>query len=304
MVMDASIPIWQVGGGRQLILDQPRLMGILNVTPDSFFDGGKYGNAEQAVEAALRMRNEGASIIDVGGESTRPGALSVAFDEQMRRTIPVIEGIRAHIDSDDLLISIDTTNSVVARAALDAGANIINDVSGGTDDAEMFAIAGARQCGIVLMHRLTAPRRDSYSTRYSTSPDYGGDVVGAVREYLARRCDEAVQAGIQASAIVIDPGLGFGKSVEQNFELVGRIQELAELGYMVLSAASRKSFVGAAVGADQPANRLSGSLAISVAHYLAGVRLFRVHDVAAHRQALAVAASIVNVAQSASAEQG
>src|SRR4029453_17877360 len=169
-------------------------------------------------------------------------------------------GIRAHIDRDNLLISIDTTSGVVARSALDAGANIINDVSGGTDDAEMFAVAAAHQCGIILMHRLTAPRRDSYSTRYSTSPDYGGDVVGAVREYLARRCDEAVQAGIHASAIVIDPGLGFGKSVEQNFELVGRIQELAELGYMVLSAASRKSFVGA----DHPANRLSGSLAISV----------------------------------------
>lgn len=299
--MDGSVSTWRVGADVHLTLDRPRIMGILNVTPDSFFDGGKYAGAQQAVDAALGMHDEGASIIDVGGESTRPGASSVAAGEQIQRTIPVIAGIRAGGGAEELLISIDTTSSEVARAALDAGANIINDVSAGDDDARMFTLAAERQCGIILMHRLTVPRRDSFSTHYSISPDYGGDVVGVVREFLARRCDEALQAGVPASSIVIDPGLGFGKSVEQNFELAGRIQELSELGYLVLSAASRKSFVGGPSGADHPANRLPGSLAISMAHYLAGVRLFRVHDVAAHRQALSVAASIVNVAHSASA---
>lgn len=290
---DTSRASWQVGPQRVLTLNQPRLMGILNVTPDSFFDGAKYGGPADAVAAALRMRDEGAAIIDVGGESTRPSAQPVDCDEQIRRTIPVIEGIRRADGPEHLLISIDTTDNQVAQAALDAGADIINDVSAGRDDDRMFALASARGCGIILMHRRTTPQRDSYSTQYVTDPDYGGDVVGFIGDFLMQRCQAALDAGISHSAIVIDPGLGFGKSVEQNYDLAGTFRELGALGYPVLSAASRKSFLGALGDFNAEASqRLAGSLALSMAHYLAGVRLFRVHDVAAHAQAFQVLRAI------------
>lgn len=283
---------WQVGRQRQLPLDRPRLLGILNVTPDSFSDGGAYANAHAAVEAALRMHAEGADIIDIGGESTRPGAAAISPEEQMRRAIPVIELLRRAIGSDKLLISIDTTRQSVANAALSAGADIINDQSAGLDDEGMLTLAASRGCGIILMHRRVHPSRDVFSTQYANDPDYGGDVVAAVREFLARRAEAAERAGIDASAIVIDPGLGFGKSVRQNQELAGRIGELGALSYAVLSAASRKSFIGAMSGESVAARRVAGTIALSVAHCLAGIRLFRVHDVAAHHQALAVAGAL------------
>jgi dihydropteroate synthase len=288
---------WQVGPGRRLPLDQPRLMGILNVTPDSFSDGGSHRNADEATEAALRMLRDGACIIDVGGESTRPGAQPVNEDEQIRRTAPVIASIRRKADAQHTLISIDTTRSAVAAAALDAGANIINDTSAGRDDEQMLPLASSCRCGLILMHRRSLPTQDQFSHQYDAAPDYGGDVVEAVRSFLFERCRVAVAAGIDPACIVIDPGLGFGKSVEQNYELVARFGDLAirpdsqrEVGtFPLLSAASRKSFIGVATGEDVPAKRVMGSVAITVAHYLMGVRLFRVHDVHAHRQALAVA---------------
>lgn len=285
---------WRISRTKQLPLDRPRLMGILNVTPDSFSDGGSYGSADDAVRAALRMKEDGACMIDVGGESTRPGAAPVDVDEQMRRTIPVIRELRSHASHDDLLISIDTTLSDVAWAALDAGADVINDVSAGRDDPGMLPLAASRGCGVILMHRRTAPQRDSYSHQYSDPPEYGGDVVAFVREFLHERCETAIAAGIARQAIVIDPGLGFGKSVEQNFALLARADELMNLGFPVLSAASRKSFIGAVTDQANPADRVIGSVAISVMHYLAGVRLFRVHDVAAHHQALKTAAAVVD----------
>ncbi len=287
---------WQVGADRLVDLDDARLMGILNVTPDSFSDGGAYPTIESAVDAALEMKAAGACIIDVGGESTRPGAAVINAQEQVRRTEPVIRGIRSHLDQDELLISIDTTQFDVARAALDAGADIINDVSAGRDDDRMLALAAAKQCGLILMHRRTAPQNDSYSDQYNAPPDYGGDVVQFVRRFLADRCDAAVSAGVSPRSIVIDPGLGFGKSVQQNFELINRTCELMDLGYPILSAASRKSFIGAASGATDPnpRNRVYGSIAVSLAHFHAGVRLFRVHDVAAQQQALSVAQATTN----------
>jgi len=283
-----DVPIWKIGAQHELMLDQPWLMGILNVTPDSFSDGGLFYKPARAVGRALRMINEGAAIIDVGGESTRPGAQRIGAAEQIDRTAPVIEELRRHAD---VIVSIDTTRSAVAEAALDAGAHIVNDVSAGREDDAMLPLAAARGCGIVLMHRLRPPPADSYSDRYDEAPAYG-DVVRDVADFLRERAEAAIAAGVGHDAIVLDPGLGFGKSVEQNFELIARTGELVETGYPVLSGASRKSFIGKASAVEAPLQRLHGSIAVSVAHWLAGVRLFRVHDVAAHAQALAVARAI------------
>ncbi|MHC4217127.1 MAG: dihydropteroate synthase [Planctomycetota bacterium] len=279
---------WQVAPDRALRLDEPRLMGVLNVTPDSFSDGGAYRDAPAAVEHALSMIEQGACIIDVGGESTRPGAQRVTPADQVARTTPVIEQLRRHTE---VLISIDTTSSLVAASALDAGADIINDVAAGTEDDGLGPLAAKRGCGLVLMHRLVPPEADTYSDQYDCPPQYG-DVVAEVRAYLDQRCAAAIACGVSASAIVIDPGLGFGKTVEQNYELIRRTRELSDGVYPLLSAASRKSLVGAVTGESDPRRRIIGSTAVSVIHWLAGVRLFRVHDVAAHREALAVAAGI------------
>jgi dihydropteroate synthase len=179
----------------------------------------------------------------------------------------------------------------VAKAALDAGADIINDISAGRDDNDMLALAASRGCGLILMHRLHAPQHDSYSDKYASPPAYD-DVVCDVKQFLSERIAAAIAAGVKPASIVIDPGVGFGKGVEQNYQLIGRIRDLCELGYPVLSAASRKSFLGRISGIEEPAARVVGSTAVSVYHYGQGVRLFRVHDVAAHREALAIAAAI------------
>jgi dihydropteroate synthase len=285
---------WRVDAGRELPLDRPRIIGILNVTPDSFSDGGSYADFKQAADAALAMHRDGARIIDIGGESTRPGSTAVDSSEQVRRTLPVIKELRRHLNSDKVLISIDTTQSEVAQAALDGGADLINDISAGLDDARMLPLAASRQCGLILMHRRVASAADTFSHQYEYEPDYGGDVVLAVRQFLAQRAHEACQAGVHPQSIVIDPGLGFGKSVRQNYELAGRIHELAELKYHVLSAASRKSFIGSVSAERNPPRRVAGSIAMSIAHWFMGVRLFRVHDVLPQWQALNVAAAVMN----------
>jgi dihydropteroate synthase len=269
-------------------------MAILNCTPDSFFDGGVFPNLEAALAAAERAVDEGADLLDIGGESTRPGAARVEAAEQVRRTIPLIRAIRARNGSlGSIPITIDTTLAEVARAALDAGADAINDVSAGIDDPGMLALAASRGAGIVLMHRLRTPPADAYSDQYREPPVYR-DVVADVAEYLSARTQAAERAGIPREGIVLDPGLGFGKTVEQNFELVRRTGELCGLGYPVLSAASRKSFVGKAQGmaVSEPGQRLPGSIAFSIMHYGAGARIFRVHDVAEQVRALRAAHAI------------
>lgn len=234
------------------------------------------------------MLDAGADIIDIGGESTRPGASRIDATEQITRVVPVIESLRA---TSNCIISIDTTLADVAEAALDAGADIINDVAAGSEDNRIFKLAAQRDCGLILMHRLRPPDADSFSDQYDTPPQYD-DVVATVREYLCRAADRAVAAGVDHRAIVLDPGLGFGKTVEQNFELIRRVSELLDTGCPVLCAASRKSFIGRASGRSDPPGRVHGSVAVAAAMYLGGVRLFRVHDVAAHREAMSVAAAI------------
>lgn len=280
--------VWKIGPDRDLPFDKSRLMGVLNVTPDSFSDGGQHQTSQAAVDHALKMVDEGACIIDIGGESTRPGADRIDSEQQIARTIPVIKQLRKQCH---VLISIDTTRSSVAEAALNAGANIINDVSAGCEDDQMFNLAASRRCGLILMHRLVSPQHDSYSDQYKADPVYD-DVLQSVCQFLNERCDAAQQAGVDRESIVIDPGLGFGKSVSQCFELIKRMDEIQALGYSVLCAASRKSFIGAVTGKSEPADRLLGSAAVSVMHYLAGVRLFRIHDVAATCEALVVVSAV------------
>lgn len=259
------------------------------MTPDSFADGGRLASPRGVAEAAARAVEDGADMLDVGGESTRPGAERVPVGEQIRRVAPAIEAIRAM--GVCAPISVDTTRGEVARAALDAGADAINDVSAGEEDSGVLALAAERGCGLILMHRLAPPDRDRYSDRYEQSPAYA-DVVGEVGGYLAARVEACERAGVRRGAILVDPGLGFGKTVGQNLELIARTGEIiGRAGRPVMSALSRKSFVGrVSLGRDSdPAERLAGTIALSVAHLRAGARVFRVHDAREAARALAAA---------------
>lgn len=273
-----------------------QVLAIINLTPDSFSDGGAYPTVDAVVQAAARAIDDGASGLDVGGESTRPGSRPVSVQEQIRRTAPAIAAIRRTL-GDAFLISIDTTQSTVAAAALREGADAVNDISAGRDDPDMLPLVAEHRAGIILMHRLAQPERDAYSTQYPavSAPAYPGGVVAHVRSFLAERVSLARNAGIPPERIVIDPGLGFGKTVEQNLALIAATTELTALGPALLSGLSRKSFVGhvSGVPADRPPkDRLPGTLAMSVLHFMHGARLFRVHDVRPHVEALAAATAV------------
>lgn len=284
----SSAAAWLLGSKR-IELDRPRLIAILNLTPDSFFDGGVLTDVHAAVATAVKAVADGADMLDLGGESTRPGAQRISADEQIRRTVPVIDAIRrVGGPLATIPISIDTTLAPVARAALDAGADAINDVSAGTEDDGMFALAAQRRAGLILMHRLRPPAEDSYSNQYAEGPNYA-DVVVTVCEFLRSRAMAAIRAGVATERIVLDPGLGFGKTVEQNLELIRRTGEIADLRFPILSALSRKSFTGIYGGLrdSTPQDRLAPTLELSIAHLHAGAILFRVHDVAEHVKVLA-----------------
>ncbi len=278
---------WSIGGSRVLSWEPglPLVMAIVNVTPDSFSDGGAHATPDAAFEFARECVAAGAAILDVGGESTRPGAASVSADEEVARVVPVIERLRA---LEGVTISVDTTKVAVARAALDAGATIVNDVSAGEGNPAMFALVAERQCGYALMHRMRLPAEDSYSDRY-VQPPMDGDVVTTVREALAMRVRAAVEAGIDPSRIAVDPGLGFGKTVEQNIELMARLDEIVALGHPVLVSASRKSFLGAIAGEPNPARLDAASATAAVAMAARGAGIVRAHDVSGHLGALKVA---------------
>jgi dihydropteroate synthase len=286
---------WAFAPGRVLSLDRPRILAILNVTPDSFADGGQLPTPDSAADAAERAVADGADALDIGGESTRPGAAAVGEAEQIRRVVPAIRAIRAR--GVGVPITVDTTKAPVAAAALDAGADAINDVSAGTDDPAMLPLAGQRRCGLILMHRLAPPRLDRYSDQYAraSAPDYPGGVVESVRRFLVDRAHAAAAAGVDPAGMLLDPGLGFGKTVEQNLELLSATPTLARLGFGIVSALSRKSFVGrVALARDStPTERLPGTLGLSAMHLAAGARVFRVHDVAPHAQALAAAWAVL-----------
>ena len=259
----------------------PALMAVLNATPDSFSDGGLHLDPAAAAAHAARCIAEGASILDIGGESTRPGAVRVPAAEQLVRTLPVLRALPG-----GAVASIDTTRAEVAAAALAAGASIVNDVSACTEDPRMLETVAAAGAGLVLMHRLAPPPQDRWSDEHPAPPAYR-DVVLDVRDFLAARVEAAVRAGVRRECIAVDPGLGFGKDVGQNLELVARLAEFGVLGCPVLVGASRKRFVGAVTGQSDPARRDAGSAGVAIAAASAGAAVIRVHAVELHAQALA-----------------
>ena len=284
---------WRLDSDRTLALEPWCLMGILNVTPDSFSDGGIHFDPAHAVNSGVEMMRQGARVLDIGGESTRPGAAAVAIEEQIRRVVPVIEGLRRHPETRQIVVTIDTTRAAVAEAAFEAGADAVNDVSAGTDDSEMFPLVAAGDRGLILMHRLRRPEQDSFSDRYEENPVYA-DVVNDVRRWLAGRVSEAMQAGIHQDSIAVDPGLGFGKSVDQNHRLLQGLPALISDGRPVLVGASRKSFLGAVTGISEPQDRDPESMVAAVEAWRSGARFFRVHNVEVHRRGLLVAAAVAS----------
>jgi dihydropteroate synthase len=259
------------------------VMGVVNVTPDSFSDGGRWLDPRAAVAHGLELEGEGASILDVGGESTRPGAAPVSHAEELRRVMPVIEGLigagtRARI-------SIDTSKAPVAQAALAAGATLVNDVTALRGDPRLVELVAARGSEVCLMHMLGEPRTMQDAPRYD-------DVVSDVKAFLEARMAFAVGEGIAEERILLDPGIGFGKTVDHNLELVARLAELVALGRPVVVGASRKSFLGRITGREV-GDRVPATVAVNVLALERGARVFRVHDVAATHDALTVAAATV-----------
>ncbi|MGC1165471.1 MAG: dihydropteroate synthase [Solirubrobacterales bacterium] len=259
----------------------PRLMGVVNVTPDSFSDGGLYLDPAAAIAHGEELAEAGAAILDVGGESTRPGAEEVAPEEELRRVVPVIEGLKGA----GAQISVDTSKAAVAAAALDAGARIVNDVTALRGDSVMASLCADRGATVVLMHMLGTPRTMQHDPVYE-------DVVVDVKAFLAERVEAAMAAGIAEQRIWLDPGIGFGKTAEHNLELLRRLSELRELGRPLVIGTSRKSFIGRVDGSDA-GERLGGTIASSVLAAAEGAAVLRVHDVAEVRQAMAVTTAIL-----------
>lgn len=257
-------------------------MGVVNVTPDSFSDAGSFLNADKAVAHALQMESEGAQIIDVGGESTRPGADAVNTEEELRRIVPVVEGVRAR---SSVIISIDTSKAVVAEAALSLGADIINDVTALRGDPRMPEVAVQSEAGVVLMHMQGDPRTMQENPHYT-------DVVAEVTEFLRQRVLTAIGYGMDAERIVIDPGIGFGKKPEHNLALLQSLERLVELGRPVLVGVSRKSFLRWLADAPATSDRFWPGIALTSFCREKGARLFRVHDPKPHGEALRMTEAI------------
>jgi dihydropteroate synthase len=257
-------------------------MGIVNVTPDSFYDGGKFFSIDSAIEHGLKLIEEGADILDIGGESTRPAAEPISFVEEISRVIPVIEAIALQTD---IPISIDTYRAAVAKSALDIGATIVNDISAMRFDDEMPKLLAERKCPVILMHMKGAPRNMQDNPVYEK-------VVAEVFNFLKERIEYALANGIESENIWIDPGIGFGKRLEDNLDLLAGLSNFRELGKKVVIGTSRKSFIGKILGDIPPEERLFGTLGSTAWCALAGADIVRVHDVAETKQALAVMSQI------------
>lgn len=244
------------------------IMGVVNVTPDSFSDGGLFFNSEMAIEHAKQLEKDGADIIDIGGESTRPGSETIGLKEELRRVIPVIEGIANEIE---VPISIDTCKSEVALAALDAGASMINDISAARIDPKIANVAAQNNVPIILMHMQGIPKDMQNDPKYE-------DVMGDIKEFLKQRVDFALSKGMSRENIIVDPGIGFGKTLKHNYEIIRRLGELGELGLPILIGTSRKSFIGNTLNLDVN-DRLEGTLATVTMSIINGADIVRVHDV-------------------------
>ncbi|MGH2955871.1 MAG: dihydropteroate synthase [Solirubrobacterales bacterium] len=261
-----------------------KLMGILNVTPDSFSDGGVFLDAERAVEHGRKLAAEGADVLDVGGESTRPGAGAVSAQEELARVEPVVAAL-AGDRGPGVPVSIDTSKRQVAETALDAGAAFVNDVTALRTEPALAGLCADRGCELVLMHMLGDPRTMQEDPRYE-------DVVDEIKAFLTERIEFATAEGVAEERIWVDPGIGFGKTVEHNLELLRRLGELRELGRPIVVGTSRKSFIGKLTGASVE-ERLGGTIASNVIAYANGAAMLRVHDVGPHREALTVAEAIL-----------
>lgn len=275
--------ILQVNGKKHTLGQRTWIMGVINVTPDSFSDGGLYFDKDRAVEKGIELRAEGADIIDVGGESTKPGSEPIAAEEELRRIIPVISALSKRTNS---LISVDTTKSEVAQAALDEGADIINDISSFRFDSKMLPLAAQKQVPVVLMHMKGIPKTMQDNPHYK-------DVVLEVKAFFKEKVQAAQKHGINKEKIIIDPGIGFGKGLKDNLVLINRLQTFEELGCPILVGISRKSFIGKILNLPA-AERLEGTIASALLSIINGAHILRVHDVAAVKRAVLVAEAIIN----------
>jgi dihydropteroate synthase len=264
---------------------QPVIMGILNITPDSFSDGGKFTDLDLALQQAQRMQAEGVDIIDIGGESTRPGSEPVPIAEQIQRVVPVITAIRQQLNR-SLVMSIDTTSSIVAKAALDAGATMINDVSGGRADPDILILAATTNTPIILMHSIATPKTMQDHPYYN---DVVVEVIAALKQCVAA----ALVAGIKKEHIILDPGIGFGKRKQDNLSLLAHLDALVALGFPVLLGASRKRFMGTLCAVSEPSELVTATAVTTALGVMAGVRIFRVHDVKENKQAADVSYAIL-----------
>ena len=258
-------------------------MGVVNVTPDSFFNGGLYFEPARAIERALALAAEGADIIDIGGESSRPGSNPIPAKEEKKRILPVVEVLK---QKNDVLISVDTTKAEVAEAALAAGADIINDISAGRFDPRMLPLAARSGAGLILMHMKGTPRTMQIAPHYD-------DVLGEVRAFLKERLEAAEACGVPRESILLDPGIGFGKKLEHNLALLNNLGALADLDRPLLVGISRKSFIGKILKLEAP-DRLEGTIAAAVVSILHGASLLRVHDLQSVKRAVAVAEAILS----------
>jgi dihydropteroate synthase len=272
------------GAGTRPWSPGPVVVGILNVTPDSFSDGGDFLDPEAAASHAVAMIDEGAGIIDIGGESTRPGSDPVPQKEETRRVVPVIERILAA--RPEALISIDTYRSATVSAALEAGASMVNDVTALRGDPRMAPVVADAQCPVILMHMQGEPKTMQREPRYE-------DAVSEVRDFLGSRAEHAIAAGVGPEKIIVDPGIGFGKTLEHNLALLRNLEAVFALGFPILVGASRKTFIGKLTGVEEAKDRVFGTVATTVLAYEKGATLFRVHDVRANRDALAVAQAVL-----------
>lgn len=274
--------IWQTSRRTFDLASRGVIMGIVNVTPDSFSDGGTFGQTDAAVAHGLRLAAEGAEILDIGGESTRPGAVAVSADEEQRRVLPVIAKLAA---ATNVAMSIDTSKAIVARAALQAGAEIINDVTALQGDPDMTTVAAETGAGVILMHMRGTPRTMQQDPAYE-------NVVTEVADFLRERMAAAKAAGLSKDHIAIDPGIGFGKTVEHNLQLIAGLQTFAALGSPVVLGASRKSFLATAAGGQEMTDRDLPTAVLTALGYGLGARLFRVHAVRPNLQALRLAEAL------------
>jgi dihydropteroate synthase len=275
--------LWKIAGHVVDLSCHGMIMGVLNVTPDSFSDGGKFFAAEKAVEHGLKMTVDGAHIIDVGGESTRPGAEAIAAEEELRRVIPVIEKLRAKID---IFISIDTSKAAVARAAIEAGASIVNDVTGGRGDTEMMPLVAKSQAAFIIMHMQGNPKTMQLEPRYD-------DVVSEVADFFRQQYARALECNVDPMAIAFDPGIGFGKTLEHNLELIDNLGALRVDERPLVVGVSRKSFLAKLIGSSNMSDRLAPVVALTPLLRARGADVFRVHDVKENANALRVTEAIL-----------